>query len=82
MSLTPEQWRELDEAERGWRWFGRSRLVFMELLCEHARALIDAARPKCESCAGFGQVGGGCICDDPGCNVAPCVPCNGTGWAQ
>lgn len=44
------------------------------LLCVHARALIDAARPKCEKCGGRGQLGG--MGDD-----WPCDRCNGTGWA-
>ena len=43
-----------------------------------ARALIDAARPKCQRCDGNGVVGCGC----GGIDCRTCPDCDGTGWAK
>lgn len=61
MTLTPEQWRELDAAEKelretrggtGWS-LAWERLG--DALASDARTLIDAARPKCARCDGVGR---------------------------
>lgn len=78
MSLTPEEWRKLDEAERRYSLLKdepdsfEQRSAYSDLvilvMAHLLRPLIDAARPKCEVC--FGDF-----------FVEPCDACCDTGWA-
>lgn len=99
MTLTPEQWKALDEAERafaestravaerGVPFAGQGNGLDQEhfnrwsdleqLLVFNARALIDAARPKCSRCDGHGAVRAYGPIDDH----AACPDCRGTGCA-
>lgn len=89
MSLTPEQWRELDAAEKEWeRLADHGNRAYFDALTDmtdklrrHARTLIDVARPKCPTCKGTKKVMVKLI-DGTG-RSAPflCEDCDGTGWA-
>lgn len=88
MTLTPEQWKALDEAEREYRDLRRkwptgsrtddvmdARERLTALWLAHGRTLIDAARPKCERCLGKSAS------DVRRWEGWECPDCNGTGWA-